>query len=271
MPLSESGFVEPIRPSPQNSDGILNISNNGYVKRTGSNTYSNVASIPNADLANSAVASLSGTNTGDETLSRLQALVTATTIQRLTSGSSATYATPAGCVRIRIRCWGGGGAGGGGSTTIGAGGGAQGGYVEHIINSPASTYTYTIGAGGTGNSAAAGGNGGNTTFSGGSLIAGGGTGGSSVSGGPSIAVAGGTASGGNVNNIPGAVGNPGLIGTYNYPGAGGGQGAGLGVASGTGNAGTANTGGGGGCGGYNANTVGGAGGSGLIIVEEFYI
>jgi hypothetical protein len=45
---------------------------------------------------------------------------------------------------------GGGGGGGGGVTTSIAGGGGAGGYVEHIIQSPASTYTYAVGAGGAG-------------------------------------------------------------------------------------------------------------------------
>lgn len=58
---------------------------------------------------------------------------------------------------------GGGGAGCAGTAFAGSGGSA-GGYVEHIITSPAASYTYTIGAGGSGGSAgtsgAAGGNGG---------------------------------------------------------------------------------------------------------------
>lgn len=52
------------------------------------------------------------------------------------------------------------GAGGGGGTTSNAAltaqggfGGSSGAYVEHIINSPAATYTYTVGAGGGGGSA----------------------------------------------------------------------------------------------------------------------
>lgn len=47
------------------------------------------------------------------------------------------------------------GAGGGGGSLTGAsqggaGGGGSGGYVEHIISTPAATYTYTVGAGGAG-------------------------------------------------------------------------------------------------------------------------
>ena len=59
------------------------------------------------------------------------------TRQVLTSGSAATYTTPANCSQLRIRMVGGG----------------AGEYVEWISNSPAGTYTYTVGAsaaGGTG-------------------------------------------------------------------------------------------------------------------------
>lgn len=51
---------------------------------------------------------------------------------------------------------GGGGAGCGATLFAGSGGGS-GGYVEHIINSPAATYTYTVGAGGTAGAAGTGG------------------------------------------------------------------------------------------------------------------
>lgn len=44
----------------------------------------------------------------------------------------------------------GGGGGGGGSTASIAGGGAAGGCVEHIITSPAASYTYAVGTGGAG-------------------------------------------------------------------------------------------------------------------------
>lgn len=66
---------------------------------------------------------------------------------------------------------GGGGAGSGAaSNTFGNGGGGGGGeYVELIINSPAATYSYTVGSGGTGG---AGGSGGSTagTGNGGEII-----------------------------------------------------------------------------------------------------
>lgn len=55
-----------------------------------------------------------------------------------------------------------GGAGGGGGSGAGGGGGGAGEYLELIINSPAASYTYTVGAGGNGGAAGgrAGGNGG---------------------------------------------------------------------------------------------------------------
>ena len=46
----------------------------------------------------------------------------------------------------------GGGAGGNTSQTAAGAGGGAGEYVEIIVNSPAATYTYTVGAGGTGGS-----------------------------------------------------------------------------------------------------------------------
>jgi hypothetical protein len=57
----------------------------------------------------------------------------------------------------------GSGGGGGGATTANAGGGgAAGGYVYHIINAPAATYSYSVGAAGTAGSAGTGGAAGGT-------------------------------------------------------------------------------------------------------------
>lgn len=54
---------------------------------------------------------------------------------------------------------GGGGAGGDATTasTIGGPGGSSGGYCDHIINSPAASYTYTLAAAGAGQAAGTGG------------------------------------------------------------------------------------------------------------------
>jgi len=54
----------------------------------------------------------------------------------------------------------GGGGGGGSGAGFGATGGAAGGYVEHIISSPAASYSYAVGAGGAGVAGTSAGNGG---------------------------------------------------------------------------------------------------------------
>jgi hypothetical protein len=64
---------------------------------------------------------------------------------------------------------GGGGGGGGGNIFNGSGGGA-GGYVDAIINSPASTYSYAVGVGGTGETQGGSGNNGANGGSGGIWI-----------------------------------------------------------------------------------------------------
>jgi hypothetical protein len=57
-----------------------------------------------------------------------------------------------------------GGGGGGGAASTGQGGaaGAAGGYLEKIINNPATTYAYQVGSGGTAGAAGTGGAGGGT-------------------------------------------------------------------------------------------------------------
>lgn len=196
-----------------------------------------------------------------------------------TSGSTATYSTPAACVAINVRIIGGGGSGG-------PGGGAG---------------------------AANGGSGGNTTFGTALLTANGGSLGTQAAGG-----AGGSASGGDINitggsgNYPFTNGSTGTnsggmgAGTFLGGAGGGGVGASAGIAgatnSGAGGGGGGNgasstsSGGGGGAGGYceklisspsasytyfigaggtastggASGSAGGAGGSGIIIVDEFY-
>jgi hypothetical protein len=206
---------------------------------------------------------------------------TLTTKQVFTSGTSATYTTPTNCTWIRIRMCGGGGGGANATaasaqTNVGSGGGG-GGYVEHIITSPAATYTYSVGASGAAQS-----NGGDTTFSGGALTAGGGagtnltTGAGTALGRASGSGVGGSATNGNVVNIAGSAGwialrysgTEGLSapGGNSFLGYGGGQTAAGGGASG------GNYGGGGG-GSISLSTTpatGGVGGSGILIVEEYY-
>jgi hypothetical protein len=84
-----------------------------------------------------------------------------TTAARTALPAAAAAATGGRPPRGRAPSWPGRGGGGGGAATsgIGAGGGA-GGYVEHIITSPAATYTYAVGAGSAGVAGTAAGNGG---------------------------------------------------------------------------------------------------------------
>ena len=83
--------------------------------------------------------------------------------------SGTSYTTGAATNTIFVRLQAGGGAGGGctsvASAVAAAGGGSAGGYAEKTFTvAPNTTYTYAIGAGGTGSSGAAGNPGGNTTF-----------------------------------------------------------------------------------------------------------
>jgi len=212
---------------------------------------------------------------GSGVLSFGNAIVTNPTIQTFTSGSAATYTTPANVKYIRVQCVGGGGGGGfGGNSGHGGGSGAT---CISIITSPAATYTYTVGASaagatGAGNLATAGNA---TTFSAGTMSAGGGgAAGGFGAGGHNVVGAGGTASGGNIINIPGY---PGLFGALMADGStvtsGTGGGAGGGASrntAGVGNSGVTNSGGGGGGAiGTNSNN-GGAGAAGYIVVEEYY-
>lgn len=199
--------------------------------------------------------------------------------------SSGTWTKPTGLYAVLVKVVGGGGAGGGAQATAseystGSGGGGGGYSEKHILAaSLGATETVTIGAGGTANSGAAGGDGGTTSF-GAHLQATGGTGGLTLTKGSTAAlgagVAGGIGSGGDVN----AAGNPsgpcsrGSGNTQSSAGGGsalGGGGLGIAVGSNPGNDGRAYGGGGGGA----CNAIsqsarsGGAGAAGVVIVYEF--
>jgi hypothetical protein len=169
-------------------------------------------------------------------------------IVRITTPGSGTYYKPANINRLLIRAIGGGGGGGAG------GGGGSGGYGELFITSPASSYAYTVGAGGSAN----GGAGGATTIAG--ISAGGGGGGTFTGG------VGGTTSGASINVRGGAGGVRDFDGTTIYSGGNGGcgvfGGGGYGGASGGGGVFGGGGGGGGGSG-------GGTGGAGYIEIWEF--
>jgi hypothetical protein len=131
----------------------------------------------------------------------------------LTTGTAATYTTPTDAVAIEVEVLGAGGGGGGvdgqGSGKAGcASAGGAGGYSQKTIMNPASSYTYTIGAGGAGAAAGnnAGSTGGTTSFADGASVTlsgsgGGGGQGRTASGGGTInpGSLGGVASGGDLN------------------------------------------------------------------------
>lgn len=123
-------------------------------------------------------------------------------VQRLTSGTSATYTPTSGTRMIEVLMWGGGGGGGSATattTTLRSGGGG-GGAAHHrflFCDMSSLTGTYTVGSGGTAGAANTGGNAGGSssfTMDGYTLTAGGGSGGgASGSGSISTVGQGGTA------------------------------------------------------------------------------
>ena len=142
----------------------------------------------------------------------------------LTTGTAATYTTPTDAFAIEVEVLGAGGGGGGvdgqgsGKAACGIAGGA-GGYSQMTIMNPASSYTYTIGAGGAGGAAGAniGSTGGTTSFTDGvsvTLSGSGGVGGTGRSatggGSPNGGVLGGVATGGDLN-IQGQCSSAGVV------------------------------------------------------------
>lgn len=204
-----------------------------------------------------------------------------------------TYTPPTAAVAILIELWGGGGGGGGApATNAGSGGAGQGGaagaYASSIIPAPAVSYPFTVGAGGVGVAGNNGTAGQTTSFGTGPIVQAGG----GAFGNQSSAAAGGwnigpsAPTGGTIGQIQltGQGGGPaGLMGaiTQPFPGVGGnspngglgGQPAVSNNGSNPGNNGTVP--GGGGSGAANGPSQataqpGGSGGTGLIIITEFY-
>lgn len=212
-------------------------------------------------------------------------------ITLLTSGSGATYSVPANVTALLVEVQGPGGGGGGAASTASnsapAGGGGAGSYASKFYTSLAGSYTYTVGAGGTGGSAGnnAGNNGtANTVFdSGGTPLTGKvGTGGSGSAAGTGVAVnAGGAGGAVGLNGDQNGGGQPGqtgcrLNGTTAFSGmggsagpyGGGGQGR---VTEGAGNNAVGYGAGGGGALSLGTSTrAGGNGASGFIRITEFY-
>jgi hypothetical protein len=226
-------------------------------------------------------------------LSGAPAVTNRTITQQILStvAAGATYTRPANCIALVAELVGGGGAGGGagitGAAQASAGGGGSGGnYSKSIITSPSATYTYTVPAGGTGVSAAAGNNGNDALF--GTLVAKGGVGGDlgAVGSAPTaFASSNGSApqASGNVGDfiVLGEAGQPGLAVSASLSdigGAGGNSvfGGGALATRSIGSAGNAGGNyGGGGSGGVQVQNnasgrAGGNGGNGLIIVTEYY-
>lgn len=209
------------------------------------------------------------------------------TVQKFTSGSSATYTRPNGVKMIKVRLVGGGGSGGGGGTssatsgTVGndtsfgsfiAGGGCRGTWGSACTAGTANTFSGT----GISISGALGGSPADGAPAGGlNIVGGGGNGGSSPFGG---AGSGGFATtGGNAQANSGSGGGGGGNGSSGGSAVNGGSGGGAGgyieayitnpSATYTYTVGAAQTSVGG------AGTAGGAGGqgaAGIIIVEEYY-
>jgi hypothetical protein len=130
-----------------------------------------------------------------------------------TYSASGSFIPPAGATSVVVECWGGGG--GGGGTALNAsygGGGGGGGYAKSTVTVvPGTSYTVTVGNGGT-----AGSNSGGT----------GGTGGTSLFG-TSVVVATGGAGGvagvsGSIYGTGGAGASTGMTGTLTYNGGNGG-------------------------------------------------
>jgi len=186
------------------------------------------------------------------------------------AGQTVTYTTtpgnlfiPAGVTNITVGVWGGGGAGGGctANNNNSGGGGAGGSYSFGVLAcNPGDSLRVIVGAGGLGASAAAGGNGGQSSvqiyWNGIPISANGGQGGAAGSGGNGAGAGGIETIGGTWNGGAGAAGT----GTGSGASGGGGGGAGSG---GSGGAGMTTTGGIGGIGftpgGNGANGSGTAG------------
>lgn len=208
-----------------------------------------------------------------------------------------TWTCPPNVTSVQVEAWGGGGAGGGTGTAgvVKTGGGGGGGaYAKStgVIVIPGNSYTITVGAGGTGVSAANGNNGGNSSFESVVIAAGGSggsftntaTGGNGGAGGTTAASTGATLfRGGTGGNGPGTTAGSGAggsgggtagnggnaTGTTAGTVTGGGAGATSKSSNGVGNIGSEPGGGGSGSYGSSGSTTaraGGAGGAGRLIL-----
>lgn len=192
-------------------------------------------------------------------------------ITRYTTPGSGTWTKPVDTNRLLVYAVGGGGGGGGGLTgsNQAGNGGYSGCYGEKLITAPAASYSYTVGAAGSGGAVgAAGSAGGQTSF--GAMTLTGGPGGQSALGAlvalptgdgwdftcAAAGAAGHADSTSNVHAAPGAGGAS--------PFAGGGSGSGTTTIPGS-----YGSGGGGGPRTYGTGYAGSAGGAGYIEIWEF--
>lgn len=220
-----------------------------------------------------------GINSTGKVIELTPARRTLPTFQKFTSGTSATYTTPANCLWIRIRMVGGGGGGGGGGTS---GNGGSGGGNSVFSGSGLSTLTA---GGGTGAPNSNGTTSGGAATNGNVLSLNGSSGGGagttalgSVAGGGGVSYFGGAGAGGGGTSAGGSAtpnsgsGGGGGGGTSSQTGSGGGAGAYIEhiitspVSTYTYTVGAAGAGGANGSGGG----FGGAGSAGFILVEEYY-
>jgi len=139
-----------------------------------------------------------------------------TSTQTYTSTTSGSFTVPAGVTSLTVECWGAGGKGSDSNTSgVGRGGGGGGAYARSVLTVvPGTNYTFTIGAGGSSNTAP---NGGDTTF-GANLVKA--AGGSGLTVGVSTGALGGTVA----NSIGDVRYNGGTGGTATGVNAGGGGG-----------------------------------------------
>lgn len=270
--------------SPAASDLILiqDQAASGQMKYATVSSVSSAGSVSSIDSATGSFTTSNGLTTSANVIQLTAARRTLPTITKLTSGTSATYTTPANCLWIEVKMVGGGGGGAGGGTTAGTGG-VGGTTIFGLHSAPGGTQG-TAGvqqgpAGGTGGTIGAGAIGreqsgfpGSSTLTaltgpsfggvgGGSMLGPGGQGANGISSAglaaPANSGGGGGGGGGNNSQIAGAsgAGGDGLdiiinspVANYTYTiGAGGTAGA-----TGT------------------NGTPGGAGGSGFIFVIEHY-
>jgi hypothetical protein len=130
-------------------DGVLTLLSSAALATPGSvniTTAANDRAVVRADTVSSAIIT-------QYTRAAIAPLGVGATFTLLSSGVAQIYTPPPGTARLYIRMVGGGAGSGNATPTSGtqgaaSGGGGSGAYTEKWIASPATSYTYTVGAGG---------------------------------------------------------------------------------------------------------------------------